>query len=285
MLQSSNKSNIQGPAQITNMPAPTVNMQPTANVSLRPVSTSNRILFKPRITLPGQASQVQAQPIARCPTGCTGLATDILVTVNSCPFSRPIWNGIDNIREDRCAQSIEEYESRGPGCYETNNFYRWSTTPAEYSCFMTEPGHMQKVYGDACSIDAESDLKFAPLTNMRDIQQLYTPPYQTVPYMGAGAATFRVDLESELQQGQVTTYFNACDSTSQVTLDRFECLPAYGNPARLDHIIFQSPTGNIQGIPTRDLVRSVNYNKYCQNQINNSLFGTRPLPNPTVFNL
>lgn len=200
-------------------------------------------------------------------------------------LERPIWNHIENIREDRCAQLKQEYESRGPGCYETWNFFRWSTTPEQYSSFMQEPGHQQKVYADACSVDAESDLKLAPLTNMRDIQQLYTPPYQTVPFMGAGAATFQVDLESELQQGQLGTYFNACDSTSQQTLDRFECLPTFGIPQRIEHIMFPgNPTGLIVGLPTRDFVRSINYNKYCQNQLNNEvLFDTRPLPNPTIF--
>lgn len=201
------------------------------------------------------------------------------------PNRRPIWNQLGNLREDRCAQSIQEYESRGPGCYETWNFYRWSTTPEQYSSYMQEPAHYQKVYADACSIDAESDLKMAPLTNMRQIQQLYTPPYQTVPYMGAGAASFQVDLESELQQGQLGTYFNACDSTSQQTLDRFECLPNYLNPQRIEHIMFPSVTGLVVGLPTRDFVRSINYNKYCQNQLNNVELFNRPvgLPNPTNF--
>jgi len=199
---------------------------------------------------------------------------------------KPIWNQLGNLKEDRCAQNIQEYESRGPGCYETWNSYRWSTTPEQYSQYMQEPGHQQKVYSDACSVDAESDLRFAPLTNMRDIYQLYTTPYQTVPYMGAGQGTFKVDLESELQQGQLGTYFNACDSTSQYTLDRFECLQNAMNPQRIEHIMFAAnPTGSIAGIASRDFVRSINYNKYCQNQFNNTLFNNAnlPLPNPTIF--
>lgn len=223
-------------------------------------------------------------PRPACPSRCDGLATDI--PKNSCPFRKPIWNQLDNLREDRCAQSIQEYESRGPGCYETWNFYRWSTTPQQYASYMQEVGHQQKVYGDACSVDAESDLRFAPLTNMREIDQLYTTPYQTVPYMGAGSGTFKVDLESELQQGQTTTSFAACDSTSSQTIDRFTCLPSWGNPQRIEHIIFPGPVGNVQGLPTRDFVRAVNYNKYCQNQLNNALlFNNRalPLPNPTIF--
>jgi hypothetical protein len=204
-----------------------------------------------------------------------------------CQNKKPIWNYITNIREDKCAQSIQEYESRGPGCYETWNFYRWSTTPEEYSCLVSEPAHQQKVYSDACSVDAESDLKMAPLTNMRQIQQLYTPPYQTVAYMGAGSGSFQVDLESELQQGQVTTYFNGCDATSEQTQDRFECLPSFANPQRIDHVMFQgNATGLIVGLPTRDFVRSINYNKYCQNQLNNELLVANrigALPNPTIF--
>lgn len=217
--------------------------------------------------------------------GCDKLATDI--PKGSCSFRKPIWNQLGNLREDRCAQSIQEYESRGPGCYETWNFYRWSTSPEQYASYMQEPGHMQKVYGDACNIDSESDLKFAPLTNMRDIYQLYTNPYATVPYMGAGQGTFQVDLESELQQGQLTKSFAACNSISSQTQDRFSCLPNFGQPQRIEHIMFPgNATGLIVGLPTRDFVRAVNYNKYCQNQLNNALLfnnRTLPLPNPAIF--
>ncbi len=185
------------------------------------------------------------------------------------PCQKPLWNHITQIREDPCAQATQERESQVPGCYQTNNFFRWSTTPQEYAEFMTEPAQYQKVYRDACNVDADSDLRYAPLTNFGQIQQLYRAPYPTVGFMGAGSRSLaNKGLESELQQGLTTTRFKACEPTSGVTIDRYECLPDYGNPQKVEHVI---PPWVRGGENSRDFVRRVNYDKYCLNQANNKI--------------
>jgi hypothetical protein len=180
----------------------------------------------------------------------------------------PAWDRLTNIREDPCAKLKQDVESIGPGCYETTNFFRWCTTPQQYSNYNYEPGHYQKVYYDACSVNADSDLRSAPLTNPRVINQLFTPPYLTVPYMGPGRDSLNnKDLESELLQGMEDTHFNACGNLSEITIDRFQCLPNF--IAAVQDPIHIIPTWWVNGgMPTRDLVRSVNYNKYCLNQQN-----------------
>jgi len=186
---------------------------------------------------------------------------------------RPIWNGLSRINEDPCTVKVDETQSQVPGCYNTNNFFRWSTTQKEYADYMMEPAHYQKVYRDACSIDADSELRLAPPTNYGQIQQLYRAPYTTVPYMGAGSApTANIGLESELMQGMTNTTFKSCEPTSGVTINRFQCLPDFGNPQKVERIV---PVWVRGGENTRDFVRRVNYDKYCMNQANNNIVNRR----------
>lgn len=191
-----------------------------------------------------------------------------------CVSRAPIWNNITNVREDICAQRIDEMQSALPGCYSTNNFFRWCETQDEYSNLMTEPGQFYKPYRNACRIDTESVLRNADLTNKGELYQLFTKPYPTVPYMGAGTASLnQKDLESRIQQGFTTTNYKACEPTSGVTINRFQCLPNFGNP----YVDF--PDGRSKliepwvrgGENTRDYVRRVDYQNYCLNKANNNI--------------
>ena len=250
---------------------------------------------------------------------------------NNCPISnyRPIWNGLDNLRDDLCAQNIAEYQSQQPGCYRTDNFFRWCETQDQYATLMTEPAQFYKPYRNACKVDVESVLRNSELTNMGEIYRLYTRPYMGGPYIGPGAnsldnsnqlfGTTSVNtqnssmdrlqsviqsggadvnstnatndtsnfnsietpndgitgnnqsmkaLESQLQQGYFTLNRQACNPTSGVTINRFSCLPVFGNPQRVENIVPPWVNG---GENTRDYVRRVNYEKMCLNRQNNNI--------------
>lgn len=108
------------------------------------------------------------------------------------------------------------------------------------------------------------------LTNKRDLNQLYVRPYLG-QYMGAGTASVKDEdlvLESVLRQGSSTKLRNKTSEPVQgAPLGRFECLPEFGNPQRLVHIL--SPPISIGGwqdrigAPTRDYVRRVDYYRRC----------------------
>lgn len=182
---------------------------------------------------------------------------------------KPIWNGLNNIRDDLCAQNLYEYQSQLPGCYRTDNFFRPCETQEQYATLMTEPAQFYKPYRNACKVDVESVLRNAELTNMGEIYQLYTKPYVTVPYMGAGTNSLNNKaFESQIQQGYITENKQACNPTSGVTINRFDCLPAFGNPQRVEHII---PAWVNGGENTRDYVRRVNYQQMCLNAQNNNI--------------
>lgn len=180
------------------------------------------------------------------------------------------WNQINNVREDPCARQVSETQSQLPGNYNTNNFFRPCETSKQYSAMMTEPLHQYKVYSpDNCHIPVDSQLRYAPLTNQGEIYQLFTRPYQSVPYMGAGQNSgCQRDLESRLIYSENTTTYKACEPLSEATVDRFQCLPDYGNPQRINHVI--EPWVRA-GENTRDYVRRVNYDKFCTNLGNNRI--------------
>ena len=186
------------------------------------------------------------------------------------PVGAPIWNHITNIREDSCTQGVDERQSSAPGNYATNNFFRWCESQGQYANLMAEPGHFYKPYRNACQIDTESVLRNAELTNKGEIYNLYTQPYAGV-YMGAGARANTpdlVELESQLIQGLQATHYKACERTSGISINRFQYLPDYGNPQRVQHII---PVWVNGGEPTRDYVRRVNFEKQCLNRKTNGV--------------
>lgn len=223
---------------------------------------------------------------------------------NKCQVSnyKPIWNGLNNLRDDLCAQNLYEYQSQLPGCYRTDNFFRWCETQDQYANLMTEPAQFYKPYRNACKVDVESVLRNAELTNKGEIYQLFTKPYVTVPYMGAGSgvpntpvpigqgqaqnqqgiaagcmqtggATAQsngslIALESQIQQGYITENKQACNPTSGVTINRFDCLPVHGNGQRVEHII---PAWVNGGENTRDYIRRIDYQKHCMNALNNNI--------------
>jgi hypothetical protein len=135
---------------------------------------------------------------------------------------------------------------------------------------MSEPAHQYKQYRNACFVDKDSDLRFAALTDKRYIHQLYTRPYHG-SYMGAGQNTANhKPLETQLLQGIDTRGYvrKACDVSAGVSIDRFECLPEFGNPQRVQHVVEPWVRG---GDHTRDYVRRINYEKQCMNRKNNKL--------------
>jgi len=186
----------------------------------------------------------------------------------------PIWNHITRVSEDPCTQRVDEMQSSLPGCYNTNNFFRYCESQNQYSNLMTEPGHFYKTYRNACNIDTDSVLRNSELTNKGEIYNLYTRPYRQAPYKGAGSNSTNPelrDLESRLLQGHYDPTDKACERTSGITYNRMQCLPDYGNPQREIHVIQELVFPTRQGENTRDYVRRVNYEKACLNRANNNL--------------
>jgi hypothetical protein len=136
---------------------------------------------------------------------------------------------------------------------------------------------------DGCNIDADSSIRNANnLTNMRYIQQLYTRPYATVPYMGRGSGNSV--LESVLQTGEDTSQKKQCNTLSGIYIDRFvpmvPCLAQnVQNPVHLVEEV--AATDWIRGgIPSRDIVRNTNFLLKCGYVYNGKLWQRPDGKNP-----
>ncbi len=179
----------------------------------------------------------------------------------------PNWDDLTRLSHDPCARKAYDRQSMGTGEYQANaQGFRWCETPEQYSLNMTEPMHYQKVYRNGCAVDYESELRLASLTNPRLRQPLHTRPYAG-SYMGAGQRSLgHKDLETELLCGLVTHSYKACKPRESV--DRFQCLPEFGNPQRVQHIVEPWVRG---GDNTRDYVRRINYEAKYLNSKNNKM--------------
>ena len=181
------------------------------------------------------------------------------------------WNHLSRLSQDVCAQTLEESQAQQSGLYQVQTpGYRWCESSGTYAQMMSEPAHYYRPIRNACVIEDDSNLRFSNLTDKRYIHQLYTRPYLGA-YMGAGQRSItNKDLETELTYGLETRQYprKACDVLAGVSIDRFECLPEYGNPQRVQHVVEKWVRG---GDNTRDHVRRINYEKKCMNRKNNQL--------------
>jgi hypothetical protein len=185
-------------------------------------------------------------------------------------FQPAQWNQLTRVSEDPATVRVDENQSQQPGAYATNNFYRPCETETAYANNMHELMHQYRVTSpNQCYIPVDTQMRYAPLTNQGEIYQLFTRPYNAVPYMGSGQNSgANKDLESRLIMGESTTTYKACEPLSEATINRFQCLPDYGNPQRVSHVI---PPFLWGGENSRDHVRRVNYERFCANLRNKRL--------------
>ena len=190
------------------------------------------------------------------------------------------WNGLTRLSQDYCTQTLTERQSQMSGQYKVQTpGFRWCESANNYAQLMSEPAHYYKVYRNGCFMDADSDLRFSDLTNKRYIHQLFARPYMG-SFMGAGQRSLgNKNLESELIYGLDTRGYprRACDVLSGVSIDAapWQCLPEFGNPQRVEHIIEPWVRG---GDHTRDYVRRINYERQCLNRKNNRLINGAVYP-------
>lgn len=156
-------------------------------------------------------------------------------------------------RQDCCYQRLDEFTSQLPGQYQLSGFDSSCVNPADLAVFTYQ---QPKSQGNGNRCFPEDKLTFSWLTNQRQINQLYTRPYLGW-YEGAGQPPTDpdiVDMETSLIQSDLTKFKSNCNRSKETSQYRFNCLPEYGNPQRVEHIIEPWVRGGIQ---TRDHIRRV----------------------------
>lgn len=177
----------------------------------------------------------------------------------------PSWRKKTNVFDDPAAVNIRERQSVDTGDYQVTNFFRKCNEPIFTDCTLNQTFTYPKVWGNIyqCEVNKDSELRYSSLTNLRNVQQLFTTPYKTQPYQGAGTNSLdQKNLESSLIQGQSTTTYKGCENSNEIYIDRYQYLPEYGNPQKIERVIEPWTRG---GTNTRELQRKVSINDYCNN--------------------
>jgi hypothetical protein len=191
------------------------------------------------------------------------------------------WDQESRLGNDSCAVTVEEHESQGPGVYQLAGYDSTHQDAKDYTNRMNNRMHFQKQYADTYNyVDNESYLWMAEMNHMRYRQSLCTRPYAGY-YCGPGMPSLgNKDLESALQQGISTNLRQGpCESCRGKPTHRFTPLQEYANGQRIEHIepAPEHLGGWIRGgLPSRDLVRRVDYQRRCGNSINNQNIHKEP---------
>lgn len=214
---------------------------------------------------------VDLTPNNKQPTGNFPINCDIPKPTEGCRKFNI--NNLTRTRDDQCYTTTRTLQSVSVCDYNTLAYKDCDCASKNVAAVaMNEPTvNYRDGYGwtsvDGCNIDADSKLRNAHnLTNMRYIQQLYTPPYKTVPYMGRGYLSDAA-LETILQSGEDTHQKKQCNTLSGVYIDRFvplvPCLEQnVQNPVHLVEEV-ASRDWIRGGIPSRDIVRNTDYLMKC----------------------
>lgn len=192
------------------------------------------------------------------------------------------WDHQSRIGDDCCSINLDEREAQKPGLYMLSGYdpnCNYNNIQ-NYDNRLKEITHFQKAYrNDVCDVTADNDLRFAELTNLREINQTFARPYLG-SYQGAGQPSLgNKDLESALWQGILTNpKIKPCQVTRGQAVQRFIPLPEFGNPQQTQHIIHEDVL-NIPrpGLNTRDDARRRDYarrclNKYTEKEVNENAF-------------
>lgn len=179
---------------------------------------------------------------------------------------------LTRLREDDCYKKVDAEASQGPGDYNVSNYYDCNCEAIHTrELSLQQPSTFYRDgYGwtsnNGCNIDNDSKLRNARnLTNQREINQLLTRPYATVPYMGRG--TGNVCDESNLRNGEDTFQNRPCNNLAGIYIDRFvpqlSCIKDnIQNPV---HIIPEDSdqTWIRGGQPSRQIIRNKDYLNKC----------------------
>ena len=181
-------------------------------------------------------------------------------------------SGGTSLNNDPCYLSKKYTQSIGPGSYMLQNFKNNDTNKNVTEMVINNnilnvndgcgiPG------GNQCKVDIDSELRIKSgnvITNDKKVNQLFSRPFLTVPYMGRGSGNPCVD--TMLKPGEDTFQSKACNNKRDDPNFQplVKCLK--NNIQNPKHIITEDVKIDWVrgGIPSRQLVRDIEYKERCQ---------------------
>ena len=173
------------------------------------------------------------------------------------------------IMHDPATANLRLVQSLGPGAYNLDNMYGCECgLKKAREVQLSQPainfnGGAGWMGEKGCLIDNDSNKRFSELTNLRFIHQL--PQMQNAGFYGKG--DYNVDVESVIQNSNLTKVDRPCNVLSGVTIPNFT--PTFllykKNYQDQQHIIPEdSMTSWVRGLPSRQIARNVDYVNRCE---------------------
>ena len=177
---------------------------------------------------------------------------------------------LTKLQEDKCYKNYKNTVNKNINTYVLRNLKDCEClAPATQEISLQHPGTFYRdghgwTSNNGCNIDNDSKLRNSHnLTNMRKINQLYTRPYLTVPYMGRGEGD--ISKENILRSFISDNERRPCNVLSGISINNSIPLLSHikNNIQNPKNIIPEDTDKNWVrgGIPSRDLIREKNYFK------------------------
>lgn len=174
---------------------------------------------------------------------------------------------------DPCYQDYETVQSLAQGAYRLQNFHSCECgAPEARSVAFSQPNiNYQTGQGwggeNGCLINNDSILRYEnKLTNMNTINQLFTRPYLTVPFMGRGVP--HPNEETVLQPGEDTRVKRSCNTLAGVSIENYFTPLVDNLRNNVQNPIHLIPEDNNEswvrgGLSTRAMVQNFDYRQRC----------------------
>lgn len=165
------------------------------------------------------------------------------------------FNNSTNISLDECAKFDKNIFD-----YQTFNFFKQNkdcgAIESEIGKLQAEnPNIFYKIgYGqpDSCYTDISSKLSMGQLTHGPEKNQLFARNFKANPNLATG--TFIPSLESQLQQGNNSSFHKNCSKNAEIDFDRYvpfdRCLQSF-----YDNYYTSIPSTHTIGVISKDLIK------------------------------
>jgi len=181
-----------------------------------------------------------------------------------------------SLKSDEAVVNLETQQSIGPGSYHLDNMYGCD-------CGLTEARNLQLsqpsvnfnggsgwMGENGCLIDNDTKVRFDELTNKKYINQL--PHIHNQGFFGKG--NYDVDTESIIRSSNITKVDRPCNVLSGSSTLPYSLTPQIDRLSReVQNTRFIIPEDSMEswvrgGLPSRQIVRNMDYMKRCQQKVN-----------------
>ena len=128
----------------------------------------------------------------------------------------------NRLSTDTCAQNVKDQANKELANYKTYNYFGDCENATLQSMAASCPNlHFRNGYGftSACTVDADSAMRFPVQTHGQERRQLNVRPFTAVPDMSRGSVL--PDVESRLKNAEDTTVIRECNRITEANFDRF----------------------------------------------------------------